>query len=108
MYRCNECGEVFDEFAKVYDKVGNVGDSLPPAYLEYDVCPTCKSDDWESVEWCKNCENEYTTDDYCDTCLANASYNLSECIQNIIAETKGDYDEVVNILKDFIEEKYNG
>ena len=105
MYKCNECQEVFDEFSKKYEKVGLSTDSLPPAYLEFDVCPVCGSDDYESVSWCKNCENDYTQDDYCDKCLANASYNLSECIHTIIAETKGDYDEVVKILKEFIKEK---
>ena len=105
MYLCNDCEKVFEEFGILRDKIGDSTDSLAPGYLEYEVCPHCGSDDWDSVSWCKNCESNYTKDDYCDSCLECASHYLHECIHDIIAATKGNYDEVITMLKDFIEEK---
>lgn len=105
MYRCNSCKHVFDEFEKKYEKVGLSTDSLPPAYFEYDVCPNCKEDDYEPVEWCKNCEDEVTEDDYCESCLTATRYHLNRCITGIMADTTGTHEEVIEMIKEIIKEK---
>ena len=68
-WKCNDCGETFDE---------------PYLYEERDVgykadwCPSCHSDDITEVQACKFCGeltplHLLTIDGYCDACVKNAA-----------------------------------
>ena len=107
MYKCYSCGEVFDEFAKRIEKVGNSTDSLAPADLVFDVCPNCNEDDYTEVEWCKVCENEYTEEDYCGKCLCAVVDHYKEAIDGIQQDTNGNREEVIEMFMEVMKEKIN-
>ena len=48
MYKCNECGEEFDEPVSYPECVGEYWGA--PAYQSFYMCPCCKSDDFEPAE----------------------------------------------------------
>lgn len=54
MYECNDCGRSFDELISIktsyenYYGVGSLFGNHHSLYL--DVCPYCKSEEWEVVE----------------------------------------------------------
>ena len=48
MYKCDECGAVFDKPKYVKEYMGEFWGS--PAYETWAVCPNCKSDDIEEVD----------------------------------------------------------
>lgn len=54
MCECNDCGERFEEPISVktsYENYYGVGSLFPNHHSLYiDVCPRCKSEDWEEVE----------------------------------------------------------
>lgn len=49
LYVCNCCGRKFeeDEVRTVSENVGEFWGA--PAYMDYDVCPQCGSDDFDEV-----------------------------------------------------------
>lgn len=46
-YKCNECGNEFDEPDTYTECMGEFWGV--PAYEEFGCCPRCKSDDYEEV-----------------------------------------------------------
>lgn len=46
-YRCCECGEEFDTPATSRECIGEFWGA--PAYMDFDVCPRCGSDEFEEV-----------------------------------------------------------
>lgn len=104
MYKCDDCGGVFYEFKTVTELVASEN-YYPSVYLSEEICPNCGHDQWTSVEWCKNCENEYTEETYCEPCVIAANYHLNRCITCIMADTLGTQEEVIEMLKEIIKEK---
>ena len=49
-YKCQDCGNTFEEPAIRTEKVGSSTDSLAPGYLKYEVCPCCGSEDFDEIE----------------------------------------------------------
>lgn len=49
MYRCTDCGLIFETPDIIYDDPSPSGISLPPGSYEYDVCPKCASDNIQSL-----------------------------------------------------------
>ena len=47
MYRCKDCGAIFDEPAYIKEDRGECFGF--PAYEEMAVCPRCKGDDYERM-----------------------------------------------------------
>lgn len=72
MYRCEECGEIFEEPRKYEER--DVG-------YEALLCPYCDCDTIEEVRECKYC-GEYKSyldiDGYCNDCIGNTrrKFNL--------------------------------
>lgn len=48
MYKCNDCGAMFDEPATYRECVGEFWGT--PAFEEFGSCPVCESEDYEEVE----------------------------------------------------------
>lgn len=93
MYKCNKCGEVFDEPESREETL-----SYDPVYKEYyNVCPYCGSEDFEDATLCSVCGNEYITDgDYCEFCKSE----MSERISKLITETEREYNADYKTVKD--------
>ena len=98
MYKCYDCHNVFEESGTRKEKVGLPTDSLPPGYLYYDCCPVCGSDDFTTVHFCENCENEITENVYCDKCKESAVKYMHE----LEKETNGQ--DVKGLLEEILEE----
>ena len=68
-YRCNECGNVFDE--DEFKRVRYIGGETE------DFCPFCDNDDFEEVEQCDDCGEWFSPNElygclhslYCEECL---------------------------------------
>lgn len=70
MYKCLDCGNLFEEgeAKRVSEKMGEAFGS--PAYQDYYVCPCCGGD-FEEVEPCKLCgsyEHIASGEEYCTDC----------------------------------------
>ena len=56
MYKCNECGEIFDEPKEVQEGRGEFWGM--PAYETMYYCPYCESEDFEEYDEDEEEENE--------------------------------------------------
>ena len=98
MYRCTECGHLFDE-PKRYSMDRTPGFSSEPSFYETMYsCPYCNNGDvaYEEVKLCPLCEENYIPVDshgHVDTC--------SDCKQSILKR----YSKV--ILDNFREDEYD-
>ena len=70
MYKCRECGTLFEEPTTSKEGLGFVGGDY--ATLSVDCCPECGADGYfDEIEKCIIC-NEYSEtlkDGFCDDCL---------------------------------------
>lgn len=74
MYRCEECGTIFEEPNILKENLGVLGGDY--AILEHQVCPFCKIDGcFEEIEPCKIC-GSYENDkdgEYCKECISDVT-----------------------------------
>ena len=72
MYRCCECGHLFEEGEQAVWEETHGLDS--PPYEKWSGCPVCKGD-YEEVNQCKECGDWHTGDElyggWCESCLRN-------------------------------------
>ena len=70
MYRCCECGNLFEEGEQAVWEETHGLDS--PPYEKFSGCPVCKGD-YEEVHQCKGCGDWHTDDElyegWCEDCL---------------------------------------
>ena len=70
MYRCCECGNLFEEGEQAVWEETHGLDS--PPYEKWSGCPVCKGD-YEEVHQCKECGDWHTDDElydgWCEKCL---------------------------------------
>lgn len=104
MKKCDDCGQVFDEFKTVTELV-IAEPYYPSVYFSEEVCPNCGHDSWTTVNYCKCCESEFTEDVYCEECLTAANYHISRMITAISLDTLGEREEVLEMVKELIKEK---
>lgn len=82
MYRCNECGHLFEEGEQSTwsESRGEFWGS--PCSEKMSGCPLCKGE-YVQVEQCKICEQYYSVDDLvdgiCDNCPDEYRYNYELC-----------------------------
>lgn len=54
MYRCNECGELFETpriYETTYEMFYGISDDIPSStYLRLEICPHCGEEDFEEME----------------------------------------------------------
>jgi DNA-directed RNA polymerase subunit RPC12/RpoP len=88
MYRCEDCGELFETPFEYEER--DVG------YMA-DLCPHCHSDEIEEVKECKFC-GEYagylTIDGFCNACCKNTKRKFNLWLRNKFE------DEELQILKE--------
>ena len=79
MYKCKECGALFEQPKEIYDDPSAAGVSLPSGCYVYEECPDCGSDDFEKAVECDHC-GEYHTNDValCDDCMKELGIALRE------------------------------
>lgn len=63
MYRCKDCGEIFDDPATQYEYHPY---GMGYAHEEWAVCPCCRDTDFEEVEECERCGEVFPVDELCD------------------------------------------
>ena len=70
MYRCCDCGNLFEEGEQAVWEESHGLDSAP--YEKWDGCPVCHGD-YEEVYQCKKCGDWHSKDElydgWCETCL---------------------------------------
>ena len=70
MYRCCECGNLFEEGEQAVWEVHHGLDS--PPYEKWSGCPVCKGD-YEEVHQCRDCGDWHSEDElydgWCENCL---------------------------------------
>ena len=70
MYRCCDCGNLFEEGEQAIWEEHHGLDS--PPYEKWDGCPVCKGD-YEEVRQCKECGDWHSDDElydgWCENCL---------------------------------------
>lgn len=88
MYKCMDCGEVFDEYTadwKVHDEM---------------ACPSCYSTDYDDAMQCKKCGDWFTDDEgvseLCDDCLEFYKISYRHSPQKLYKLTE-DLEEKVEI-----------
>lgn len=74
MYKCNECGKVFDrdEVVEIHDDPSPAGVSLPSGHYTFYECPYCGSGDFDDAVECEVC-GDYIVDDgetICEDCIS--------------------------------------
>ena len=70
MYKCTECGHLFEEGEQATWEERHGLDS--PPYEKWSGCPVCRGD-YEEVHQCKECGDWHTDDElyggWCEKCL---------------------------------------
>ena len=100
MYRCEDCGAVFETPLVAESKVEYWG---RPTLLEERLCPMCGYDEFVEVSKCKCCGEEYTEDTVCEKCVADMQNAISEMIATYEEEHGCDYLTAMDILSDVME-----
>lgn len=98
MYRCEECGHLFEEGEQehISECVGEYWGS--PAYQEYDVCPCCGGS-YETISPCKICggyENLESGEKYCENCKIEVEKRFEALMEEFSEEER----EILNELYD--------
>ena len=89
MYRCSDCGNLFDEPKKVVEH--QFGQNLPDGgYNEvYYQCPCCGSDEYEEVVICCKCSDEFYKS--CEVLYVydknHNEYICNKCLRDYFIET---------------------
>ena len=82
MYKCNECGHLFEEGEeKIWRECMGECHGFP-AYEEFAGCPICKGD-YEEVKPCKVCGtyDKDNDEDYCKNCVADVNKRMTKFIR---------------------------
>lgn len=79
MYKCKDCGAVFEQPHEWYDDPSPSGIGLPSGCYIYVECPECGSGDFEEAEECPRC-GAYTFKEnlLCDDCREEFGIALRE------------------------------
>ena len=91
MYRCCECGNLFEEGEQaVWEETHGLD---TPPYEKWSGCPVCKGD-YEEVYQCKECGEWHTEDDlyagWCEKCLRE-TINYDTFFEYCEASKDGNY-----------------
>lgn len=100
MYKCLDCGHVFETPDEFRENHGDPG----KGYESFGVCPECGSDDYEEVKQCSECGEWFSTDELyscgcCEDCLQDLM-----TVDNFLdfATTGTDCGTDVDFMEDFI------
>lgn len=96
MYRCEECGEIF-EYPQMIKE--DYGQELPH-------CPVCSSDYMVDVIKCKCCGENYTEYEFCPTCLDDMKCSYTEFIEEFAKYHKTTFKITEEVLEEALDELY--
>jgi len=86
MFKCKDCGNVFDEPAtKEMEK--------DTGYQEC-ACPYCGSDYYVSAKLCPICKQEYTDQDFCESCCEKVRLVLNDLKERLGAD-QNDFEDII-------------
>lgn len=90
MYRCLECGHIFEEGEQkeISETIGEFGSY--PATITRMCCPLCNGE-YEEVHYCKMCgscfSDEYLNGGICDSCIESYKNDIEVCYKISKGET---------------------
>lgn len=88
MYRCNNCGEFYEEGYVYHDDPSPKGVSLPSGSYTYMQCPHCGSEDWETAGSCASCGEPVAQGTIlCDECREELESILREVAREMHLST---------------------
>ena len=99
MYKCNDCGLIFDddEMYVVKEKHREV-DNMDVEYFYH--CPNCGSGDFEEAAMCDKCGEWHSNDGpLCDDCKGDFMYSLEQLAKEF---NLGEWD-FGDLLQEYIE-----
>lgn len=92
MYKCECCGELFEDTVILTEETGVTTDAPIGVYREtitYEACPHCMSDNFSDYYPCEICGEETTSDnDICDECFME----LLELVEGAFAEFRENHE----------------
>ena len=96
MYKCLECGNLFEEGEqkRMRECVGEYWGS--PAYQEYAVCPCCGGS-YEEISPCKLCggyESLESGEQYCENCKIEVAKRFDALLEEFSEEEREILDEL--------------
>ena len=95
MYKCKDCGNVFDE-GEEQMSMEHMGECHGfPAYEKSYGCPHCGGN-YEEIEPCKICGSYEveTSEEFCEDCVADMRKKFDKFLQDLTDEEK----ECLNII----------
>ena len=120
MYKCLDCGHIFDE-GEQKKWTENVGECFGfPAYETFGCCPLCGGGYAETVR-CEICGAEYLEDELnggvCNECIDEYRKDFNVCYKISVGETTEieinsllaslfDVSDIEQILKEYIQDKW--
>lgn len=108
IYLCNECKNHFSEPQRIRERTGVVAPDGYAEEWEWDVCPSCGSDDIESREWCELCGARLAkgTSDYCNECLTIIETGIRAFLRRYQLECQADYKTIMKAFEEVIETRF--
>lgn len=113
MYKCSECGLVFDEPKRFSENRAPYGADMEPRFYETLYgCPSCGGN-YDDAMLCARCDNEYISTEsrypFCEDCLQDLITVFCEVMANNFREDEYDaiydltdgmsYEEILNKKK---------
>jgi hypothetical protein len=98
MYRCNECGSIFEELGKKTELVGECRGTN--AYTTWPCCPICGSEDFEEGNYCDCGEFVGEGEKYCPDCLELVTEAINECVKRVGADLNIDESEARELISE--------
>lgn len=90
MYKCKDCGRLFEEPYQHYEEDTGANEQ---------GCPHCSSDYFTEVNVCKCCEDEYVEDDFCEDCMEKLALGLNQIMDELSVDA--------DIFQDMITAHFN-
>lgn len=98
MYKCNECGYVFEKPIESREYHG-----LDYGYESFYVCPNCGETDYNEDHYCTICgEKHFGENDWCEWCLADAIGKLKVMFEEYEAQTE----DLIDLFTEALEAIY--
>lgn len=107
MYYCAECGNEFREPIIMEEKTGVYAPDGIPETWEYEVCPSCGSENIDQRELCEVCRirPRAKCSDYCSECKKIIATGVFAFLKRYAAETDAKIKDVYKCFEEVIEEE---
>lgn len=98
MYKCDECGAVFDT-----PSVERTGVSYAGFYETENVCPGCGSTNYDPAQLCDYCGEYFTDVEAFEGCCKHCYDEARKALDRFLdGEAAGMYEKHRKIIKDFL------